>query len=163
MSQKKLRVIASGVLIFCLLSLLWTDYGDKVIGLTELISLSGAWACVVWLWPQNASIQLTHYLRLFWCATKAWYAAFGKRTLIPASPVHILMALSPLFWGAILYKTHRLGIFKWDATAALIISLMVIPLVWITYAFVLATREAFQAVEEQITASKEHHVITDDA
>jgi hypothetical protein len=55
MSRKKLNALVSGLLTLCLLSLFWTDYGDRVIGLTELVAASGAWACLVWLFPSTLS------------------------------------------------------------------------------------------------------------
>lgn len=55
MSPVKLRVLVSGLLVLCLLSLFWTDHGDAVIGLTELVAASGAWACAVWLWNESGA------------------------------------------------------------------------------------------------------------
>lgn len=56
-SSLKKRLLAGGILSLCLLSLVWTEgYREqKVIGLTELVALCGAWTCAVWLWTESAS------------------------------------------------------------------------------------------------------------
>jgi len=62
MTDIKKRILAGGILFLCLLSLVWTNHGEKVIGLTELLALSGAWACTVILW----SLRLTVICKA-WC------------------------------------------------------------------------------------------------
>jgi hypothetical protein len=55
LSETKKMFLAGGIFVLCLLSLLWTEgYKDrKVIGLTELVALIGAWTCLIWLWNQG--------------------------------------------------------------------------------------------------------------
>jgi hypothetical protein len=58
MTEKKTKVVVAGLLVLCLLSLLWEDYGEKVIGLTELVAASGAWFSAVWLWKGEWSVPI---------------------------------------------------------------------------------------------------------
>jgi hypothetical protein len=55
MTDLRKRILAGGILFLCLLSLVWTNDDGKMIGLTELLALSGAWACAVWLWGAKAT------------------------------------------------------------------------------------------------------------
>ena len=55
MSETKKRVLVAGLLVLCLVKLLWHDYRRPVIGLSELVAMSGAWACAVWLWNWDAA------------------------------------------------------------------------------------------------------------
>ena len=72
LNEKKKRFLAGGILFLCLLSLVWTDEGDKVIGLAELLALCGAWVCAVMLWSvrltvicKSWSLELLRVLRAF--------------------------------------------------------------------------------------------------
>jgi hypothetical protein len=58
LSETKKRFLAGGILFLCLLSLVWNDDGDKVIGLAELMALCGAWVCTVLLWTTRLTVSL---------------------------------------------------------------------------------------------------------
>jgi len=58
MKPEKIRVLVAGLLTLCLLSLIWMDGYERVIGLTELVAASGAWTCSVWLWNRSYVVQV---------------------------------------------------------------------------------------------------------
>jgi hypothetical protein len=58
LNEKKMRFLAGGILFLCLLSLVWTEDEDKVIGLVELLALCGAWVCTVLLWSARLTVSL---------------------------------------------------------------------------------------------------------
>lgn len=97
LSETKKMFLAGGILVLCLLSLLWTEgYKDrKVIGLTELVALIGAWTCLIWFWNQA---KVRHFaMRSFNSArdigARIWpsVSKFAYRAFYPAVFVIIAM------------------------------------------------------------------------
>ena len=154
MTQAKLRIFVSGQLILCLLSLFWKDYGEHVIGLTDLVAASGAWVSFVWLLPRNAGNIFQNCWRLGLCAVAAWWKSFAETTLITRSPAHWLILLSPLMWGTALYWGKKYGLMRWDVNTALIILFAVLPLLWLIYSCCRALSHAFKAVREVVRTNK---------
>ena len=60
MSETKKRVMIAGLLVLCLLKLLM----GHELGLSELVAISGAWCCSVWLWNNNWALRLRFPQRL---------------------------------------------------------------------------------------------------
>lgn len=120
MSPVKIRVLVSGLLVLCLLSLFWTDYGDRVIGLTELVAASGAWACAVWLWNQSSarrfgekiSSQTRTVGRIIW-AVISRLALYAMYLTVPVIILMMALELGP--WS----KESNVN---WDAIIPLILS-----------------------------------------
>jgi hypothetical protein len=52
-SEKKSKIIVTGLFILCLLSLFWHDDREAVIGFGEMVASAGAWVCAVWLWKNE--------------------------------------------------------------------------------------------------------------
>lgn len=64
MGKAQQKVLFGGLLLICLVSLAWTEgYSERrVIDLTELVALGGAWTCIVLLWGSQVTAKLHEYV-----------------------------------------------------------------------------------------------------
>lgn len=63
MNDARKKVLVAGLLVLCLLKLIWPDtdryrwqWGNGM-SLSTLVALCGAWACAVWLWSPEIRVQ----------------------------------------------------------------------------------------------------------
>ena len=76
MSDKRMRVLVVGVLVICLLSLLLRDDGDRIVGLTDMLTLLGVWCSAVWLCPRCDKDPSLYLLRFYAVLKKVFKLLF---------------------------------------------------------------------------------------
>jgi hypothetical protein len=127
MSPVKIRILVSGLLVLCLLSLFWTDYGDRVIGLTELVAASGAWACAVWLWNESSARRFgakissqTRAVALIIWAVISRLALYAMYLTVPVMMLMMALEIGP--WS----KESNVN---WDTIIPLILTCLFLGLI----------------------------------
>lgn len=93
LSETKKKFLAAGLMTLCALSLLWSEnYGNrKVLGLSELLALSGIWVCLVWLWSERFArrcFELVKWVAMFLCSAIEFFFLWG---LILALPILMII------------------------------------------------------------------------